>query len=254
MRTIGLTLVLLMGVLILITADGQAVQAGPAAAPLAQQVTATPRATVYPAGKAGTVLAARLNVRAGASAAQRQIGVLARGARVQVLKRQGDWLQIVFQGGPGGAGWVSSRYVAVDGEPTSTAPVSAGPTATRSAASPSPVAAPRSVSYLEPIFTWEWNGLNQAASVPWYFDIQIYSRSGSDPYDVMSATLAQVRQENGFWKFDRLYHAQCDSYWVVQIAQGAPGNFQGWISNKSNRQPIGESCPAPTPDCQNCGG
>lgn len=253
MRTMGLTLVLLIGIVTLITVGGRPAQARPAAAPLAQQVTATPRATVYPAGKAGTVLAARLNVRAGASAAQRQVGVLSRGARVQVLKRQGAWLQIVFQGGPGGRGWVSSAYVAVDGEPTPVAPAAAGPTATRPASSSATVAAPRAVSYQEPVFTWEWGGLNQTPA-PWYFDIQIYTRSGSDPYDVLSATMAQVRQENGAWKFDYRYQAQCDSYWVVQIARGAPGDFQGWITDKSNRQPIGESCPAPTPDCENCGG
>lgn len=219
------------------------------------QTTATPKTTVYPAGKTGAVQAARLNVRAGPAATQRQVGVLQRGARVQVLKRQGDWLQIVFRNGPGGMGWVSASYVAIAGEPTPaapTAPARLTPTPNRGSAQRVP--APRAVSYQEPTFAWEWSGLNQVSGAPWYFDIQLYTHSGSDPYDVIPATLAQVRNENGVWRFDYRYRARCDSYWVVQIARGAPGNYQGWISDRSNRQTIGEACPVPTPDCPGCGG
>lgn len=254
MKTVGLVLVMAVALSILTMFGSQRAQATSNAAPLAQ-ATPTPRATIYPAGKSGTVLAARLNVRAGAAASQRQVGVLTRNARVQVLKRQAGWLQIVFRNGPGGTGWVSASYVAVDGEPTpaaAAAPVRTTPAAGRAGAGQP--AAPRAVSYRDPTFTWEWSGLSQMTGTPWYFDIQLFTRSGSDPYDVIPATLAQVRQVNGVWTFDHRYRARCDSYWVVQIAKGAPDNFQGWTSNRSNRQPIGESCPAPTPDCPGCGG
>jgi uncharacterized protein YraI len=218
------------------------------------QATITPQATVYPAGKAGTVRAARLNVRTGASATQRQIGVLQRGARVKVLQRQGAWLQIAFSNGPGGKGWVSATYVAVDGEPTPVAPAAAQTPTSGQAGTAQRVATPYAVSYRNPTFSWEWAGLDQVADTPWYFDILFFTRSSADPYDVVSPTMAQVRQENGVWKYDHRYAARCDSYWMVQIAKGAPGDFQGWLSDRSNRQPIGEPCPAPTPDCQDCGG
>jgi uncharacterized protein YraI len=232
---------------------GLPVQAMNGAVPHAQ-ATIVPQATVYPAGTAGTVLAARLNVRAGASASQRQIGVLQRGARVEVLQRQGAWLQIVFRNGPSGKGWVSANYVAVDGEPTPVAPTAARTPTPGQTGSGQRVAAPVAVNYDEPTFSWQWSGLNQVAGTPWYFDIQVFTRSSADPYHIIPATMAQARQENGVWKFDYRYVPRCDSYWVVQIAKGAPGNYQGWISDKSNRQTIGEACPAPTPDCQNCGG
>lgn len=222
------------------------------AAPL-PQTAATPRPTVYPAGTAGTVLAARLNVRAGPSASQRQVGVLPRGERIEVLRRQGPWLQIDFPQGPGGKGWVSASYVAVDGEPTPAAPAASTPTP-RQAGAAQRVTAPRTVSYSEPTFSWEWTGLNQMGGAPWYFDIQVFTTSGADPYHIIAATPAQVRQENGVWKFDYLYAARCDSYWTVQIAKGTPDNYQGWVSDKSNRQTIGEACAVPTPDCLDCGG
>jgi hypothetical protein len=144
--------------------------------------------------------------------------------------------------------------VAVDGEPT--------PVARTTASTPTPnltgaaqrVAAPRTISYREPTFSWEWTGLNQMGATPWYFDIQVFSRSGADPYHIIAALPAQARFENGVWTFDYLYAARCDSYWTVQIAKGTPDNYQGWISAKSNRQTIGEACPLPTPDCLDCGG
>lgn len=254
MRTGRMALLIWVVTLAFVVLSGLPAQAMNSAAPQAQ-ATATPKATVYPAGKTGTVQAARLNVRAGHAASQRQVGVLQRGARVQVLQRQGDWLQIAFRTGPGGKGWVSASYVAVAGEPTPVPPTArARATATPGSGSAQQVAAPRAIDYRDPTFSWEWSGLNQVTGTPWYFDIQLYTRSGADLYDVIPATLAQVRQENGVWKFDHRYNARCDSYWVIQIAKGAPGDFQGWISDKSSRQPIGKSCPAPTPDCQDCGG
>jgi uncharacterized protein YraI len=228
--------------------------------------------TVYPAGTAGIVQAARLNVRAGASASQRQIGVLSRGTRVEVLQRQGAWLQIVFKNGPAGKGWVSASYVAVDGEPTPVARTAGGTPTPRQAGAAQQPATPRAISYREPTFSWEWSGLNQVAGTPWYFDIQLFTSSGADPYHIIPATLDQIRQENNIWKFDYRYVPRCDSYWVVQIAKGTPSNYQGWISDKSNRQTIGEACQtpggsaapaapaapaatvAPTPDCRDCGG
>jgi uncharacterized protein YraI len=248
-----MTLLMLAVTFVFLVICGLPVQAMSRAVPQAQ-ATLTPQATVYPAGKAGTVRAARLNVRTGASTSQRQIGVLQRGARVQVLQRQGDWLQIVFKNGPGGKGWVSANHVAVDGEPTPVAPAAAQTPTSGQAGTAPRVATPNAVSYRDPTFSWEWGGLNQVTGTPWYFDILFFTRSGADPYDVVSVTLSQVRQENGSWKYDHRYTARCDSYWVVQIAKGAPANFQGWISDRSNRQPIGEPCPAPTPDCQDCGG
>lgn len=261
MRATAMVVVTAVVMSIVVVLSGLPVQAADSVAPVAQatatrRATATPRPTVYPAGKAGTVLAARLNVRTGASTAQRRVGALRRGQRVEVLQRQGDWLEIVFQGGPNNKGWVSASYVAVDGEPTPAAassPARATPTPGQASAQEQ-VPAPRSISYQNPLFTWEWSGQSQVTGTPWYFDVQIYTRSGSDPYDVIPATLADVRQVNGVWTFDHRYKARCDSYWVVQIARGAPDNYQGWISAKSNRQPIGEPCPAPTPDCPGCGG
>jgi uncharacterized protein YraI len=253
MRRIWIVRSIAMVVWALALVAGLSMQARISAAPL-PQTAATPRPTVYPAGTAGTVLAARLNVRAGPSASQRQIGVVPRGTRVEVLQRQGGWLQIVHPSGPGGKGWVSASYVAVDGEPT--------PVARTTASTPTPnltgaaqrVAAPRTISYREPTFSWEWTGLNQMGATPWYFDIQVFSRSGADPYHIIAALPAQARFENGVWTFDYLYAARCDSYWTVQIAKGTPDNYQGWISAKSNRQTIGEACPLPTPDCLDCGG
>jgi uncharacterized protein YraI len=223
-------------VLVLAVASVLPAQATNTVAPQAQ--------TAYPAGTAGTVQAARLNVRAGASASQRQIGVLSRGARVEVLQRQGSWLQIVFKNGPSGKGWVSASYVAVDGESTPVARTAAGTPTPRQAGAAQQPATPRAISYREPTFSWEWSGLNQVAGTPWYFDIQLFSSSGADPYHVIPATTAQVRQENGVWKFDYRYVPRCGSYWVVQIAKGTPSNYQGWISDKSNRQTIGEACQA----------
>ncbi|HSN77346.1 MAG TPA: SH3 domain-containing protein [Anaerolineae bacterium] len=246
MRTIRTAVRILVVALAFVVVGGLPAQATNGVAPQAQ--------TVYPAGTAGTVLATRLNVRAGASASQRQLGVLQRGARVEVLQRQGAWLQIVFRNGPGGKGWVSANYVAVAGEPTPVAPTAARTPIPSQVGTAQGVTAPRAVSYNEPTFSWEWSGLNQMAGTPWYFDIQVYTRSGADPYHIIPATMAQARQENGVWKFDYRYVPRCDSYWVVQIAKGEPGNYQGWISDKSNRQTIGEACPAPTPDCLNCGG
>jgi uncharacterized protein YraI len=248
-----MTLLMLAVTFVFLVICGLPVQAMSRAVPQAQ-ATLTPQATVYPTGKAGTVRAARLNVRTGASTSQRQIGVLQRGARVQVLQRQGAWLQIVFKNGPGGKGWVSANHVAVDGEPTPVAPTAGRTPTPGQTGSAQRVAAPIAVSYNEPTFSWEWSGLNLVAGTPWYFDIQLFTRSSADPYHIVPATMAQARQENGVWKFDYRYIARCDSYWVVQIAKGAPGNYQGWISDKSNRQIIGEACSVPTPDCQDCGG
>jgi uncharacterized protein YraI len=259
MRIIGTAVQIMAVVLVLAMVSVLPAQATNAVAPQAQ--------TVYPASTGGTVQAARLNVRAGASASQRQIGVLQRGARVEVLQRQGAWLQIVFKNGSGGKGWVSASYVAVDGEPTPVARTAAGTPTPRQAGAAQQPRAPRAISYREPTFSWEWSGLNQVAGTPWYFDIQLFTSSGADPYHVIPATTSQVRQENGVWKFDYRYVARCDSYWVVQIAKGTPSNYQGWISDKSNRQTIGEACQAqgapavpgappvaPTPICENCGG
>jgi uncharacterized protein YraI len=258
MRTIGAVVQILAVALVFAMVSVPPAQATNTVAPQAQ--------TVYPAGTAGTVQAARLNVRAGASASQRQVGVLPRGARVEVLQRQGAWLQIVFKNGPAGKGWVSASYVAVDGEPTPVARTAASTPTPRPAGAAQQPATPRAISYREPTFSWEWSGLNQVASTPWYFDIQLFTRSGADPYHVIPVTTSQARQENGVWKFDYRYVPRCDSYWVVQIAKGTPSNYQGWLSDKSNRQTIGEACqtpggsaaPAapvvPTPDCPDCGG
>lgn len=216
---------------------------------------ATPIPTVATAtatGQGGTVLATRLNVRAGAAVTQPQIGVLSRDERVQVLGRQDGWLQIAFQDGAGGVGWVSASYVAIDGEPTPVAPTAQARATATPRVSNQSIAAPRAISYREPNFTWEWSGQSQVAGVPWYFDILIFTHSGSTPYHGIQATLADVGFENGVWKLNRQYGAQCDSYWVVQIASGTPTDFRGWISERSNRQPIGEACAVPTQTCDGC--
>ena len=68
------------------------------------------------AHQTGTVLASRLNVRSGPGVTYSALGDLKQGDRVEVIGRQGSWLQIVYSASAGGTGWVRSAYVRVGGD------------------------------------------------------------------------------------------------------------------------------------------
>lgn len=62
----------------------------------------------------GTVTASRLNVRTRPSVDASILGTLARGTRIDVVRRQGNWLQIRLDGTPA---YVSARYVSLPAPP-----------------------------------------------------------------------------------------------------------------------------------------
>ena len=79
------------------------------------------------AHQTGTVLASRLNVRSGPGVTYSTLGDLKQGDRVEVIGRQGSWLQIVYSASAGGTGWVRSAYVRVGGDSASSGQAIAQP-------------------------------------------------------------------------------------------------------------------------------
>ena len=73
----------------------------------------------------GIVLASRLNVRSGPGVTYSALGDLKQGDRVEVIGRQGSWLQIVYSASASGTGWVRSAYVRVGGNLASSSQVTA---------------------------------------------------------------------------------------------------------------------------------
>ncbi len=147
------------------------------------------------------------------------------------------------------------------------------PTPTRKAPARAPKAtatipAPKLRDYQNPVFSWTWNGTKQMGKQDWYFDIQIYQATAQDPYHVVVAEPGKTKLENGIYSYNEAVRAQCNSFWVVQIAQRINGRFAGWVSPKSDRLPIGGSCgggggggggdggsqPAPPPQPTKCPG
>ncbi len=90
--------------------------------------TATPAAPAVQPGR-GTVSAGVLNVRSQPSTAGQVVGRLTQGTAVDIVERQGDWLQIRFADAAGGQAWVSAAYVQQPGAAT----VAARPTAASAA-------------------------------------------------------------------------------------------------------------------------
>jgi hypothetical protein len=159
--------------------------------------------------------------------------------------------------------------------PQATATPTATITAPKSAKTPTParrapipvrkatatIPAPKLRDYQNPIFSWTWNGVKQMGKLDWYFDIQVYQATAQDPYYVIVAEPTQTKLENGFYSYNGTVNAECNSFWVVQIAKRVKGRFTGWVSPKSDRLPIGGSCgggggskPAPPPQPTICPG
>lgn len=133
------------------------------------------------------------------------------------------------------------------------------PAAKRKPTATAIIPAPKLQDYQDATFSWKWDGVKQAGKQDWYFDIQLYQGTAQDPYHIVLAEQAETRLDKGIWYYKAAANAECNSFWVVQIAKRLNGKFVGWISPKSDRLPIGGSCrsgsgPAgPTP-CPNCGG
>ncbi|KLI01097.1 N-acetylmuramoyl-L-alanine amidase [Brevibacillus formosus] len=79
----------------------------------------SPATTASVKGKQGTVLADSLRMRKGPSTSHEIVLSLPRGTRVDILKKQGDWLQARTSNGQ--TGWVSATYI---GDAKANAPVS----------------------------------------------------------------------------------------------------------------------------------
>ncbi|ASJ54758.1 N-acetylmuramoyl-L-alanine amidase [Brevibacillus formosus] len=79
----------------------------------------SPAATATVKGKQGTVLADSLRMRKGPSTSYQIVLSLPRGTRVDILKKQGDWIQARTSNGQ--TGWVSATYI---GDAKASAPVS----------------------------------------------------------------------------------------------------------------------------------
>lgn len=214
------------------------VTAGQPPAPVAQ---ATPAKAT-----GGTVTAATLNVRGRPSTTSPVVGKLRRGDRVQITSRRTGWLEIVFNAGPGGRGWVSASLVAVDGEKTT------------SSAKPAGVPAPTLVDYRLPNFMWKWSGQSAVKGQDWYFDILLFRSGDNQPYDTLAVEPGQATNTNGTWTFGLAYDFPCDSSWVMAIAVRKEGKWAGWVSPMSNRLSVGPSCACfdPCPGCGDggCGG
>lgn len=123
------------------------------------------------------------------------------------------------------------------------------------------IPAPKLRDYQNSIFSWTWNGAKQMGKLDWYFDIQVYQATAQDPYHIVVAEPAKTKLENGLYSYNESVKAQCNSFWVVQIAKRVNGRFAGWVSAKSDRLPIGGSCggggeskPAPPPQPTVCPG
>lgn len=79
---------------------------------LAAQARVEERPVQAGGGTMAVVTADVLNVRQAPSADSERVGVLMRGARVQVEKVEGDWTQINFNNTL--RGWVASQYLSAD--------------------------------------------------------------------------------------------------------------------------------------------
>ncbi len=107
--------------------------------------TPTPQSdTPTPAGPAVTVNTS-LNVRSGPGTAYDRVGSLAAGTTVAIVGRTADntWWQILYDGAPGGKGWISAGYGEArnaDSAPVVEAPPA--PTAEPATATPPPFATP----------------------------------------------------------------------------------------------------------------
>ena len=127
------------------------------------------------------------------------------------------------------------------------------PAAKRKPTATATIPAPRLQDYRDETFSWKWDGAKQAGKQDWYFDIQFYQGSAQDPYHIIAAEKTKVRLDQGIWYYKEAPRLDCSSFWVVQIAKRLNGKFAGWISPKSDRLPIGESC-GPVDPCPGCGG
>ncbi|MDI3270049.1 MAG: SH3 domain-containing protein [Bacillota bacterium] len=79
---------------------------------LAAQAPAGEKPVQAGGGTLAVVTADVLNVRQAPSADSERVGVLMRGARVQVEKVEGDWTQVNFNNTL--RGWVASQYLSAD--------------------------------------------------------------------------------------------------------------------------------------------
>lgn len=86
-------------------------------------VAPSPYPTASGAGKQGKVLADSLRMRKGPSLGNEIIQSLPRGTRVEIIKKQGDWLQAKTPDGK--TGWVSAQYIG-DAKSKSTPTLSKG--------------------------------------------------------------------------------------------------------------------------------
>jgi uncharacterized membrane protein YgcG len=190
-----------------------------------------------PAGRAGTVLAQTLNVRATPAINGKVVGQLKRSNRVEIVGQQGEWLQIAFPAGPGGKAWVSTRFIAVDG-------LRSSPTSTPAQPGTVSVPAPEPVSYRAPTFFWRWPGnANALRNVDWYFDVQIFRGTAQNPFQTVVIEPEAAAYNNGVYSAAApRFKVQCGMYWIAQIAERKNGRFVGWISPKSARQPLGDAC------------
>ena len=115
----------------------------------------------------------------------------------------------------------------------------------------STIPAPKLQGYQDSIFSWKWDGVKEVGKQDWYFDIQVFQGTAQDPYRVIVAEPRDTSLAQGIWSYRVSLNAECNSFWVVQIAKRLNGEYAGWISPKSDRQPIGGSCsgggPNPTP-------
>ncbi len=79
------------------------------------QTPVAPTATTGTAIGTATVTANGLNVRQGAGAKHAVLGVLSKGAQVQVIRREGSWLNITYQGK---SGYIHADYATFTAAPT----------------------------------------------------------------------------------------------------------------------------------------
>jgi hypothetical protein len=210
--------------------------------PYAQrQPTSTPIPSSPAARLEGTVLSAKLNVRSSPGLSGEILGQLSAGERIQIVGRREGWLQIRFPAAPGAIAWTSANYIAVDGEPTPYL-TNREPQTSSAEPSSSSLPAPRSLSHENDTFSWKWNGSSAIGEVDWYFDIQIYRGSDSDPYHIIVAEPRGTVQVNGVWFYKYRFRPECDSFWLVQIARRVDARFAGWISPRSGRLRLGPTC------------
>lgn len=215
-----------------------------AATPL---LTSTMRSTTAP--PIGTVTVDHLNVRSGPSTVYRLVGQLRQGERVPVLQIDGAWAMIYYNGGPNGYGWVYGLYLSDQGVPFATAtPTSTVPLSTTTALTltlpPGEIttSAPQPVNFDGVTFTWHWPGDTAVAPQDWYFDLQLFQDKQADPYEVLVLDLGQIQIENGVYRFSTSLELSCNSTWAVQIAMRSQGRFVRWLSQRSEKMPLGPNC------------